>query len=103
MKKKANPKKAHKIVKKFRDLTPAEEAKINEVMEAGEGAIAVIVQFLEEQITALDKKMYHTDQLYDRPGADLYVAVLLARREVHLKLRNLLLDKIELDESSLEE
>jgi NaMN:DMB phosphoribosyltransferase len=100
---KNKPTQGLRLVKKFHSATPAEEVNMQAALEAGQVAISIIVAYLEAQVQWIDAKLSNTDALYSKPGADLAVAVLLARREVQLKLRNLLLDKIELDADHAED
>jgi len=90
--------KAHHLVKKFKNLTVAEEKQYALSLDAGADAIKIINEYLANVIDALDKELNNTSALYSRPGDNACrVAALLARREAHYTLLLLLQKDIELD------
>lgn len=86
-----------RVVKKLKGLTPKEEREAAiAVNSAGEG-LGIVCAYLEQEIIVIDQELSSTSSLYDRPGADTYVAALLAKREASFKLLNLLRSEVTLD------
>ena len=95
---------AARIIKRFKELTPAEEREYAAAMNNGEGAVTIIVMYLEQSIVKIDSELNDTSVLYDRKDAHLYVAQLLAQRGTLIKLHDLLTSKVvvQLDDQSEE-
>lgn len=90
--------KAHHLVKKFRNLTAAEERQYALSLDAGSDALGIVSKHLAHVIDGIDNTLNNTDALYSKPGDNaLRVAALLARREAHYSLLLLLEKDIELD------
>jgi hypothetical protein len=90
--------KAHHLVKKFRNLTTAEERQYALTLDAGSDAIKIINKYLAKVVDGIDTELNNTSALYSKPGDNaLRVAALLARREAHYTLLLLLQKDIELD------
>ncbi len=86
-----------RLFKKFRNLTHTEAKSYALALAEGVDALEVVSTYLAIQVDAIDKELSNTKVLYERTGADLYVATLLARREVNYNLLLLLQKKVELD------
>lgn len=90
--------KAHHLVKKFKNLTVAEERQYALSLDAGADAIEIINEYLAKIIDGIDTELNNTSALYSKPGDNgMRVAALLARREAHYTLLLLLQKDIELD------
>lgn len=90
--------KAHHLVKKFRNLSVAQERQYALTLDAGSDAIDIINKYLAKVIDGIDTELNNTAALYSKPGDNgLRVAALLARREAHYTLLLLLRKDIELD------
>lgn len=95
---------ASRIIKKFKELTVAEEREYAVAMNNGEGAVTIIVQYLEESIVRIDSELTNLKELYSKPEGHLYVATLLARRAAQIDMHTLLTSKVvvQLDDQSEE-
>ena len=84
-----------KLVKKLSsNISPAEERAMAGVLNDSPATINIILGYMEQEIVSIDKKLSNTSKLYSQSGAPhLAVAALLATREKHMKLRNLLIEK----------
>ena len=90
--------KVSRLVKKFRNKDSHEERVIAHALIEGEAAVEVIVEYLAMQIDGIESELNNTKTLYSNPGDNhLYVASLLAKREVSMNLLLLLTQKVELD------
>ncbi len=90
--------KVYHLVKKFRNLTQAEEKEYARTLEEGSGAIKIINEYNAKVIDSIDKQLNNTSALYSKPGDNgCRVAALLALREAHYNLLLLLQKDIELD------
>lgn len=89
--------KALRLVKRFKNMTPGEESTMALALDASPQVIGILTDFLQNEVLAADKKLSKTETLYKGEGdRALYVACLLAKREAHLTLLNLLTEKINL-------
>ena len=86
-----------RLFKKFRHLTRNEEKQYALALVEGQPALEVVAGYLAMQVDGIDKELNNTSTLYNRTGADLYVAQLLAQRQASYNLLLLLQTKVELD------
>lgn len=83
--------KSLRIVKKFKRLTSGEERGYAATLRDSTNAVAIVKEYLEQQVIKADTKLGNTQTLYSGTGdCTLRVACLLAEREAHLNLLNLL-------------
>ena len=78
------------IVKKYKNLSPAEEKAMADTLSASPQAIKIITDYLEQKIVALDNLLCNPKELYSNGLSDTYVAFRLAERATYLKLHNVL-------------
>lgn len=86
--------KGYRIIKKFTNLTPAEEKQMMVQLNSTEETLAIIRAYLEGEVTNLDRTLSDVDSLYQDGGSHLKVAAILAKRATYLKLRTLLTEKV---------
>lgn len=86
--------KGYRIIKKFKDLTPAEEKSMAVQLNGSTETIAIINAYLEGEVTNLDRQLSDVDKLYVDGGSHLKVAAILSKRATFLKLRTLLTEKV---------
>ena len=86
--------KGYRIIKKFTNLTLAEEKTMAVQLNGSSESIAIIVEYLEGEVTNLDRQLSDVDKLYVDGGSHLKVAAILSKRATYLKLRTLLTEKV---------
>ena len=87
-----------RIIKKFKNLDTSEEKEMGHALNDSSRAIEIITKYLELQLDKFEGELNNTKQLYTGPGdRDRYVATLLAQKEAHIKLLQLLNEKVTLD------
>ena len=86
--------KGYRIVKKFTNLTPAEEKTMAVQLNGSTETLAIIIAYLEGEVTNLDRQLSDVDKLYVDGGSHLKVAAILSKRATFLKLRTLLTEKV---------
>jgi len=84
----------YRIIKKFKDLTPAEEKTMAVQLNSTQETLAIIIAYLEGEVTNLDRQLSDVDKLYVDGGSHLKVAAILSKRATFLKLRTLLTEKV---------
>ena len=84
----------YRIIKKFTELTPAEEKAMSVQLNSTEETLAIIRAYLEGEVTNLDRQLSDVDKLYQGGDSHLRVASLLSKRATYLKLRTLLTEKV---------
>ncbi len=85
----------YRIIKKFKNLTPAEEKSMAVQLNSTEETLAIIRAYVEGEVTNLDRELSDIDKLYqDKGDSHLYVATLLSKRATFLKLRTLITEKV---------
>ncbi len=84
----------YRIIKKFKDLTPAEEKTMAVQLNSTQETLAIIIAYLEGEVTNLDRQLSDVDKLYVDGGSHLKVASILSKRATFLKLRTLLTEKV---------
>jgi hypothetical protein len=86
---------ALRIVKKFKNLTPAEEREYAVLLNASAGAVGIIIEYLEGTVMAIDRELTDVKSLYSSSGnSHLEVAALLATRSANMKLLELLTQEV---------
>lgn len=89
--------KSFRIIKKFKQLTPGEERGYAKTLNDSANAVAIVKKYLEQRVIKADTKLGNTQSLYSGSGdCALKVACLLAEREAHLNLLNLLTETFDL-------
>ena len=84
----------YRIIKKFTNLTPAEEKQMAVQLNSSTETLAIIIAYLEGEVTNLDRQLSDVDKLYVDGGSHLKVAAILSKRATFLKLRTLLTEKV---------
>ena len=85
----------YRIIKKFKELTPAEEQQMAVQLNSTEETLAIIRAYLEGEVTNLDRQLSDVEKLYQGGGdSHLLVATILSKRATYLKLRTLITEKV---------
>jgi hypothetical protein len=96
--------KVTKLLKKFRNLDPAEERLIAVALYEGKPALDVVKEYLLMETSKVDKQLLNVQELYSGHGDNsLLVATVLARRSAFIKLYDLLSKEISLDDDQSKE
>ena len=83
-----------RLCKKFKGLDVQEEKELKAKLRDGQGAIDIIVQYLEKQVVSIDNQLANPGELYKVANSDRYVSFKLAERASLMTLRKLLTEEI---------
>jgi len=89
--------KALHLLKKFHNLTPAEERQMALALKKGKKAIVIIKDFLQLEVLKADKELNNPQAIYKHvQNPDSYIGCLLAQRATNMKLLNLLIEEVDI-------
>lgn len=82
-------------LERIQNLTAKQKRDTAVAFNNSTAVLGCITDYLESEITKLDKQLENPDELYSSNKSDAYVAFLLAERAGHLKTLRLLTEKTE--------
>ena len=81
---------------RIQHLTESEKRSTAAALNNSKAVIGCITDYLESEVTAIDKELADPTKLYQTNRADQYVAFRLAERARNMKLLRLLTEEVEI-------